>query len=181
MARVKRGVQKNKRRKNILAQTKGYRFGRANKERAAKEAIFHAGAYAFKHRRAKKREYRNLWALRINAAARPLGFTYSRLIDALKKSSITLDRKSLAALAKDHPETFGRVLGQLGRRPERSDFSTEKYATLESHIGERHNIYSAFLPAIFHLSGVLKTRFVFSLFFITISTSRSTIAFGSES
>ena len=113
MARVKRGVNKNKRRKNILAQTKGYRFDRSRKERVAKEAIHHAGAHAFRHRRAKKREYRNLWALRINAAARESGFTYSKLIGALKKSNIVLDRKSLAALAKDYPEVFGRVLKNL--------------------------------------------------------------------
>src|SRR6185503_3847727 len=106
MARVKRGTMKNKRRKYILAQTKGYRFDRSTKERVAKEAIKHAGIHAFRHRRAKKREFRQLWALRINAAARPLGFSYSKLIGALKKKNIALDRKSLATLAKDHPEVF---------------------------------------------------------------------------
>ncbi len=110
MARVKRGTSKNKRRKNILAQVKGYRFARSKKERTAKEAIFHAGSYAFKHRKAKKREFRNLWSLRINAAVRPLGLSYSRFIDVLKKKNIGLDRKSLAALAKDYPETFGRIV-----------------------------------------------------------------------
>lgn len=113
MARVKRGVQKTKRRRYILAQTKGYRFARSKKERTAKEAIFHAGTYAFRHRRAKKREFRNLWALRINAAGRELGFSYSKLIGALKKQNIALDRKSLAALAKDHPSVFARVVKQL--------------------------------------------------------------------
>ncbi|HEY4522573.1 MAG TPA: 50S ribosomal protein L20 [Candidatus Paceibacterota bacterium] len=113
MARVKRGTMKNKRRKNILAQTKGYRFGRKSKERVAKEAIRHAGVYAFRHRKAKKREYRNLWALRINAAAREAGMTYSTLIGALKKSNITIDRKALAALAKDHPESFTRLVEQI--------------------------------------------------------------------
>ncbi len=113
MARVKRGVSKTKRRKNILAQTKGYRFGRSKKERVAKEAIKHAGAYAFRHRRAKKREFRNLWTLRINAASRPLGFSYSKFIGALKKADILLDRKVLATLAKDHPETFARLTKQL--------------------------------------------------------------------
>ena len=113
MARVKRGTTKNKRRKNILAQTKGYRFDRSRKERVAKEAIHHAGAYAFRHRRAKKREYRNLWTLRINAAVREEGFTYSTFIGALKKKNIALDRKSLAALAKDYPETFAHLVKQL--------------------------------------------------------------------
>ena len=113
MARVKRGTLKNKRRKYILAQTKGYRFDRKSKERIAKVAIKHAGVHAFRHRRAKKREFRQLWALRINAAARPLGFSYSKLIGALKKKNVALDRKSLAALAKDYPATFEQVLKTL--------------------------------------------------------------------
>ena len=104
---------KNKRRKNILAQTKGYRFDRKSKERVAKEAIRHAGAYAFKHRRAKKREFRNLWTLRINAAVRPLGFSYSRFIDALKKANVALDRKVLSDLAQNHPETLARLTSSL--------------------------------------------------------------------
>lgn len=113
MARVKRGTTKNKRRKNILAQTKGYRFDRKSKERVAKEAIRHAGSYAFRHRRTKKREFRNLWSLRINAAARPLGFSYSKLIGALKKKNIALDRKSLSTLAKDHPTVFERLVKSI--------------------------------------------------------------------
>lgn len=113
MARVKRGVTKLKRRRNILAQVKGYRFGRKSKERAAKEAIAHAGSYAFKHRRAKKREFRNLWTIRINAAVRPAGFSYSKFIGALKGKNIALDRKSLAAIAKDYPEAFTRLAQEL--------------------------------------------------------------------
>lgn len=113
MARVKRGTTKNKRRKNILAQTKGYRLDRRKKERVAKEAIAHAGNHAFRGRHEKKRTMRNLFALRINAAAREEGISYSKLIGALKKQDIGLDRKSLAALAKDHPETFTRLLSQV--------------------------------------------------------------------
>jgi len=113
MARVKRGTTKNKHRKYILAQTKGYRFDRKSKERVAKEAIRHAGVYAFRHRRAKKRDFRNLWTLRINAAARETGISYSKLIGTLKKANISLDRKSLSALAKDHPEAFGRLLERV--------------------------------------------------------------------
>ena len=104
---------KNKHRKNILAQTKGYRFGRKSKERVAKEAIHHAGAHAFRHRRAKKREYRNLWTLRLNAAVRPLGFSYSKFIGVLKKNNVLLDRKTLSALAKDYPEIFTRLTENL--------------------------------------------------------------------
>jgi len=101
---------KAKHRRYILKQTKGYRFGRKSKERVAKEAIKHAGVHAFRHRRTKKREFRNLWALRINAAARDNGLSYSKLMGALKKANSTLDRKSLAALAKDHPEAFKRIV-----------------------------------------------------------------------
>ncbi len=115
MARVKRGTTKNKHRKNILAQTKGYRFGRKSKERVAKEAIRHAGVHAFRHRKTKKREYRQLFSLRINAAARDGGTTYSKLINTLKKSNVALDRKSLSDLAMKHPEVFARVLQQLAR------------------------------------------------------------------
>lgn len=104
---------KTKHRRNILAQVKGYRFDRKSKERIAKVAIKHAGAHAFRHRRAKKRDFRQLWTLRINAAARENGFSYSKLIDALKKSNIGVDRKVLSALAKDHPEVFSRILATL--------------------------------------------------------------------
>ena len=113
MARVKRGTMKNKRRKNILAQTKGYRFDRSTKERVAKEAIKHAGVYAFRHRRAKKREFRQLFTLRINAAVRPLGFSYSTFIGVLKKNGIALDRKSLADLAMHKPETLERLVKNI--------------------------------------------------------------------
>lgn len=104
-----------KRRKNLLAQTKGYRFDRKSKERVAHEAIRHAGVHAFRHRRAKKREFRALWSLRINAASRPLGFSYSKFIGALKKAGSSLDRKSLSALAMNHPEAFARLVQQLTR------------------------------------------------------------------
>lgn len=115
MARVKRGVMKTKRRRYVLVQTKGYRFARSKKERVAREAIFHAGSYAFRDRKAKKREFRNLFALRINAASRPLGFSYSKLIGALKKNKVALDRKSLATLAKDHPDVFARLTSKLAK------------------------------------------------------------------
>ena len=103
-----------KSRKNTLRQVKGYRFGRSKKKRVAYEAISHAGIYAFRHRRAKKREFRNLWILRINAALRAGGFPpYSKFIGELKKKNVALDRKSLSTLAKDHPESFARLAKQL--------------------------------------------------------------------
>lgn len=113
MARVKRGVQKNKRRKNLLKQVKGYRFDRKSKERIARVAMHHAGAHAFKDRRLKKREFRQLFTLRINAASREAGVSYSKLIAALKKADIALNRKALSDLAKDHPEVFARVVEQV--------------------------------------------------------------------
>ncbi|MDO8510340.1 MAG: 50S ribosomal protein L20 [bacterium] len=109
MARVKKGVNALKSRKNILRQTKGYRFGRSTKERQANEAIVHAGAYAFAHRRDKKNDFRRLWNVRISAEVKKSGSSYSKFIGLLKKKGIELDRKVLALLAKDHPETFGRI------------------------------------------------------------------------
>ncbi len=113
MARVKRGVNKNKRRKYLLAQTKGYRFDRKSKERTARVAMKHAGAHAFKDRRLKKREMRGLFTLRINAASREQGISYSKLIGALKKQNIGINRKALSDLAKDHPEVFVRFTKEL--------------------------------------------------------------------
>lgn len=113
MSRVKRGVIKNKRRKNTLSQTKGYRFGRKSKEAAARDAIRHAGAYAFAHRRDKKNEMRKLWNTKINAGSRAFGISYSKLIDSLKKKGTTIDRKILASIAERHPETFERLIKSL--------------------------------------------------------------------
>lgn len=113
MSRVKGGVTALKRRRNVLKQVKGYRFGRSTKERMAKEAIFHAGTSAFRDRKRKKRLARQLFTLRVNAAARENGVSYSKLIGALKKKGSLLDRKSLSTIAKDHPEVFKRVLSAL--------------------------------------------------------------------
>jgi len=113
MSRVKRGTIKNKRRKNILSQTKGYRFGRSTKEAQAKEAIAHAGAYSFAHRKDKKADARKLWTVRINAAIRPFNMSYSKFIDALKKKSIGIDRKILSDLALNNPETFERIVKSI--------------------------------------------------------------------
>ena len=113
MTRVKRGIIKNKRRKNILSQTKGFRFGRSTKEAQAKEALAHAGAYSFAHRKDKKADARSLWTLRINAAVRPLGTSYSRFIDGMKKKGMALDRKILSDLAMNNPESVARVVKSI--------------------------------------------------------------------
>ena len=114
MARIKRGTTKLKRRRNVLKQVKGYRFGRSTKERMAKEAIAHAGNYAFAHRKDKKNDFRRLWTVRINAAVRALDFpSYSRFIDALHKKEIGLDRKVLSEIAQNRPETFKRIVEKV--------------------------------------------------------------------
>ena len=96
MPRVKRGTISLKRRRNILSQTKGFRFGRKNKEKMAREAIKHAGTYAFRDRRNKKRTFRQLWTIKINAALREQGLTYSKFINILKKKEVEVDRKILS-------------------------------------------------------------------------------------
>ncbi len=96
MARVKRGVQAGRRHKKILARAKGYYNARRKVFRAAKQAVIKAGQYAYRDRRAKKRDFRALRITRINAAARPLGLSYSRLINGLSLAGVEVDRKMLA-------------------------------------------------------------------------------------
>ncbi|MEK7178826.1 MAG: 50S ribosomal protein L20 [Patescibacteria group bacterium] len=115
MTRVKRGTISLKRRRNILKQVKGYRFGRSKKERLAKEAIAHAGKHAFGHRRKKKREFRALWQIKINAGARNNGVSYSRLMGALKKKNIGLNRKMLAEIAERDEVIFKTIVAEAMR------------------------------------------------------------------
>lgn len=110
MPRVKRGTIANKRRKNVLKYTKGFRWGRKSKERAAKEALLHAWTHAFRGRKEKKRDFRTLWNVKINAAVREEGMNYSRFIAALKKKKVGLDRKVLADLAEHEPEIFKKIV-----------------------------------------------------------------------
>ncbi len=113
MARVKGGLMAQKRRRNILEQVKGYRFGRSKKKRQAREAIYHAQLHAFDHRKDKKGDFRRLWISRINAALQTEGMKYSRFIKALKDKGVALDRKILATLAKDRPDAFKRIVDQV--------------------------------------------------------------------
>jgi len=110
MARVKRGTTSLKTRRNVLKRVKGYQFGRSKKERQAREAIAHAGNHAFAHRRKKKGDFRRLWTVKLNAALRPLGTTYSKFIDVLTKKNVTLNRKMLSEIAHEQPETFKRIV-----------------------------------------------------------------------
>ncbi len=111
MSRVKGGKTSAKTRRNVLKMVKGYRFGRSTKERQAREAIAHAGKYAFAHRRDKKNDFRRLWNVRINAGLDEVSQTlsYSKFIGALKKQNILINRKMLSLLAEKSPETFSRI------------------------------------------------------------------------
>jgi large subunit ribosomal protein L20 len=114
MARVKRGVTAGRRHKKVLGKAKGYYNARRKVYRAAKQAVIKAGQYAFRDRRAKKRDFRALWIARINAAARVHGLSYSRLIAGLKSAGIAVDRKLLADLAVHDQNAFG-VLAQQAK------------------------------------------------------------------
>lgn len=115
MTRVKRGTISIKRRRNVLKQTKGFRWGRKSKERAAREALLHAGLHRFNDNRKKKRVRRKLWNVKINAGARIQNISYSKLIHALKTKNIELDRKILATLAEHHPAVFKQITEFAGK------------------------------------------------------------------
>ena len=110
MPRVKRGVSHVKRRRNLLKLTKGYRHGRNCQIKRAKVAALKAGRYAYRDRRKQKSLNRNLWCIKLNAALRPLGTTYSKFIDALKKKNVELDRKVLSGLAEKQPAVFAKIV-----------------------------------------------------------------------
>jgi large subunit ribosomal protein L20 len=112
MARVKRGVTAGRRHKKVLGKAKGYYNARRKVYRAAKQAVIKAGQYAYRDRRAKKREFRALWIARINAAARLHGLSYSRIINGLLKAGLEIDRKVLADLAMHDAEAFGAIAQQ---------------------------------------------------------------------
>lgn len=113
MARVKKGVNALKTRRNVLKQVKGYRFGRSTKERQAYEAIVHAGSYAFAHRRDKKGDFRKTWNVRLNSALHQSNLSYSKFIGSLKKQGILLNRKMLSEIADSKPNTFSRLLSKV--------------------------------------------------------------------
>lgn len=106
MTRVKRGVAANKRRKNVIKRAKGFENRRSTNFVAAREALLHADKYAYRDRRNKKRDFRALWLIRLNAALRENGTTYSKFAGSLKKAGITINRKMLAELSNVAPEVF---------------------------------------------------------------------------
>lgn len=109
MARVKRGVTGRKRRRAVLKKAKGYYSSRGKHFRAAREQLLHSGVYAYRDRRARKGDFRRLWIMRINAAARENGLSYSRLISGLRLAEVEVDRKVLAELAVNDPGAFAAL------------------------------------------------------------------------
>lgn len=113
MPRVKRGKSHLKKRRKLLAKTKGYRWGRKNLLKAAKVAVIKAGVHAYEGRKKKKRFSRALWQIKINAFTRDHGLSYARLMDKLKKNKIALDRKILADLAVNNKDIFIKILKEV--------------------------------------------------------------------
>jgi len=114
MPRVKRGFKARRRRNRILNQAEGFFGGRKNRHRQAVEVVRHAWEYGYISRKLKKRDFRRLWITRINAAARTVGTSYSRLVAALKKASVALDRKILSEMAIHDPQSFSAVAKLAG-------------------------------------------------------------------
>lgn len=110
MTRVKRGTTSHARRKRLLKHAKGFKWGRKTKYRAAKEALLHAWSFQFADRKKKKRTMRRLWTVRVGAAAKETGISYSKLIAQLKKANIELDRKVLSQIAMSHPDIFKQIV-----------------------------------------------------------------------
>ena len=117
MSRVKRGVTAHRRHKKILALAKGYCGARSKLFKSANEAVIHALAYAYRDRRARKRDFRRLWIQRINAAARQHGLNYNQFIHGLQTHGVELDRKSLAELAVYNPNEFARLAAMAAAAP----------------------------------------------------------------
>ena len=109
MSRVKRGFKARRRRKKVLKAAKGYRGGHSKQYRTAETAVLRAGMYEYRDRKVRKRDFRKLWIIRINAAARAHGLSYSRLMGALSKAGVVLDRKVLADMAVNDPAGFSRL------------------------------------------------------------------------
>lgn len=113
MPRVKRGKIANKRRKNLLKHAKGFKWARKSHYRAAKEALLHAWTRSYYDRKKKKGDFRRLWQIKIGAASREHGLSYSRFINALKKANVELDRKILADIAENNPEVFAKIVEEI--------------------------------------------------------------------
>lgn len=113
MSRVKKGKAAHKHRKHLLKHAKGFKWGRKSKYKLAKDALRHAWTFSYRDRKVKKRDFRQLWQLQINAACRKLGINYSRFINGLKNKKIGLDRKILSQLIQKHPEIFEKIVKEV--------------------------------------------------------------------
>lgn len=113
MVRVKGGMTTRRRHKKVLKMAKGYWMTRHKQFKKAKEAVLHAGEYAFAGRKIKKRDFRSLWIVRLNAAVRSFGLSYSTFINMLKKKKVELDRKILAQIAVEHPTVFKNIVEKI--------------------------------------------------------------------
>lgn len=110
MTRVKKGAAAHKHRKHLLKHAKGFKYGRKSKYKLAKDALRHAWTYSYRDRKVKKRDFRQLWQLQINAACRELGLSYSKFIGGLKKKHIEIDRKILSQLVATYPAIFKKIV-----------------------------------------------------------------------
>ncbi len=113
MVRIKGGVTTRRKHKKVLKLAKGYWMSRHKQFKKAKEAVLHAGEYAFNGRKLKKRDFRSLWIIRLNAAARQFGLTYSQLINKLAIKKVSLDRKILSKIAIEYPKTFEQIVNKV--------------------------------------------------------------------
>ncbi len=113
MVRVKSGILTKKKHRKVLELAKGYWMTRHKQFKKAKEAVLHAGEYAFAGRKMKKRNFRSLWIVRLNAAVRSFGLTYSKFINLLKNKKIDIDRKILSQIVVEHPIVFKNIVNQL--------------------------------------------------------------------
>lgn len=113
MPRVKRGVMHLKKRRSLLKAVKGFSWGRKNRIKLARPAMLKAGVYAYRDRRTKKRSFRALWQIQINAACRENGLSYSVFINLLKKANVEIDRKILSQIAQEHPAAFKKIVEKV--------------------------------------------------------------------
>lgn len=113
MTRVKKGASAHKHRKHLLKHAKGFKYGRKSKYKLAKDALRHAWTYSYRDRKVKKRDFRQLWQLQINAAVRPLGINYSKFINGLKKKNIEIDRKIMSQLIAKYPDIFAKIVAAV--------------------------------------------------------------------
>lgn len=116
MVRVKRSTNAKKKKRAVLKKTKGFKWGRKTKYKAAKDALAHAQTYQYRDRKTKKRNFRRLWQIKINAACRESDLSYSKFINLLKENKIEIDRKILSDLAENKPKIFKRIVEEVNQK-----------------------------------------------------------------